>query len=228
MADFFFGSNSQDLNPASDSGYIKYSLKKAKPFVAPSENYEKAGGETNFGTRQNNFGRKYRDEDVCCPQGTHFNSEYNCCVPDPLPPHMRCSCPPNMHYNAAICACVYDEVEADVCPPGMKSDGDGGCVRNPIPVCPKGFRYDETVDGCVKDIECVRHDGCEFDDSYIGSGPCSPCAPPFAPPPPPWHGDCNDRPPCAPSGICPPGYAYVPSLCVCVLEAFILGYGKKS
>ncbi|MDR2506061.1 MAG: hypothetical protein LBD16_08170 [Oscillospiraceae bacterium] len=186
---------------------------------------------------------QYNIDDFCCPQGTHFSAELNRCVPDAVPPQMRCTCPPHMHYNARIDACVYDELSSGVCPQGMKSDGSGGCVRNPIPVCPKGFRYDEKVDGCVKDVSCYCYDECRNQGTYRPPEPCAPQAVPQYRSAAPAAETAQtvdvteavvmpqsiqiDYTKAAPVGVCPAGYAYVPSIGVCVLEAYLAEHMKK-
>ena len=162
----------------------------------------------------------------CCPTGTHFNEALNRCVPDPVPPTVRCVCPEHMFYHAEIGSCIYDYIETGTapnqtrtCPLGMSpvyatlNDSTTdivGCVCNPIPVCPKGFRYEEKVNGCVKDLNCCKN-ACASQPVYKAPEPCTtptPCIP-------------------TQTGVCPAGYVYVASLGACVLESFVTNHLRK-
>lgn len=169
----------------------------------------------------------YERSSNCCPPGTHFSPTWNMCVPDDVPENMLCRCPTHMHYDVNIRACIYDTItgpEGPYCPTGMAEIYDNptnptvpgtptsppvGCVCNPIPVCPNGFRYSELVNGCVKDLTCCKKEDCNPQPMYRPPEPCPP-----------------KQDPCVPSqngGVCPPGYVFVPAMGACVLESFMLG-----
>ncbi|GHV26263.1 hypothetical protein FACS18948_1520 [Clostridia bacterium] len=168
-----------------------------------------------------------------CPPGTHFSEELNACIADNIESGTVCACPDCMHYNPTVGACVYSLIDG-VCPEGTRPDGSGtGCVRMPIMTCPPNWRFEESVNGCVRDVicYCVEEPEPEPDDccvqvaepicptGYIYNKTTKKCESTAVvlPPSPAPVPDPDTQDP-----GCPSGYAFIPTLGICVLEDWLL------
>ena len=92
-----------------------------------------------------------------CPQGQRLNIQLNQC--ERIPPGTP-NCSPNMTYSSVQKKCVTRQPPVVRCNKNEVKDANGRCrpVKDPAPLCPKGFRPDGNG-GCLRIITNVPR-GC--------------------------------------------------------------------